>query len=120
MLTPTSREEAGVLVITIDDTAGLNDGRSDGFRQALYDLVQSRQSPKVAADLGPVDYLSSSGVAALVGLKRRIDAQKGQLVLFRLHPYVLDVLRTTKLTQLFQIAPDQASALSLLNPSSSS
>jgi anti-sigma B factor antagonist len=112
MRPPTSREEAGALVITFDDPAGLNDGRSDAFRQALYELVESYPTqPRVAADLSPVDYLSSSGVAVLVGLKRRVDAKQGQLVLCHLHPYVHDVLRVTKLHQLFTIVPDQAMAL---------
>jgi anti-sigma B factor antagonist len=108
---PTTTEEAGVLVITFDDTHGLNDGRSDAFRQSLYEVVQSRPQPRIAADLSPVDYLSSSGVALLVGLKKRVDAQKGKLVLFKLHPYVQDVLRTTKLIQFFTISTDRASAI---------
>ena len=116
MRPPTSREEAGVMIITFDDPAGLNDGRSDRFRQSLYELAMSRPTPRIAADLGPVDYLSSSGVASLVGLKRRIDAIDGQLVLFHLHPYVFDVLRVTKLHQLFAIAADQQSALDRLQP----
>jgi anti-anti-sigma factor len=110
----TTSEEGGVLILTFDDPNGLNDGRSDAFRQSVYELVLSRQQPKVAADLGPVDYLSSSGVAVLVGLKRRVDSQNGRLVLFQLHPYVHDVLRVTKLTQYFTIANDRAAALAAL------
>jgi anti-anti-sigma factor len=111
---PTTSDEGGVLVITFDDPAGLNDGRSDAFRQSIYELVQTRPQPKIAADLSPVDYLSSSGLAALVGLKRRVDAQQGRLVLFQLHPYVHDVLRVTKLTQYFVITSDRASAIASL------
>lgn len=115
MRPPTSSEEAGVLVITFDDPQGLNDGRSDAFRLALYELVEDLEQPRVAADLGPVDYLSSSGVAILVGLKRRVDAKQGKLVLFQLHPYVQDVLRITKLVQFFTISPDRPSALAALS-----
>ena len=71
----------------------------------------------VAADLSPVDYLSSSGVALLVGLKRRVDSHEGKLVLYQLQPYVHDVLRVTKLTQLFDISPDRQSAFALLSAS---
>jgi anti-sigma B factor antagonist len=117
MRPPTTSEDGGVLVITFDDIAALNDGRSDGFRQAIYEIVQSRQRPLIGADMGPIDYLSSSGVALLVGLKRRVDAQNGTLVLYHLHPYVQDVLRVTKLTQLFTITPDRQSAFALLSPS---
>jgi anti-sigma B factor antagonist len=116
MRPPTTSEQAGILVITFDDPASLNDGLSDAFRQTIYDLVKEREQPLVAADLGPVDFLSSSGVALLIGLKRRVDAKKGKLVLYRLQPYVLDVLRITKLLQLFTTAKDRDSAMSMLAP----
>lgn len=115
MRPPTTTEEAGVLVVTFDDPSGLNDGRSDAFRQSLYELIKERPQIRLAADLGPVDYLSSSGVALLVGLKRRVDGQQGHLVLYKLHPYVLDVLRVTKLHQLFTIVADKDSALAALS-----
>jgi anti-sigma B factor antagonist len=117
MRPPTTSEEGGILVVTFDDPSGLNDGRADAFRQALYEVVQAQARPLVAADLGAIDYLSSSGVALLVGLKRRVDAHNGTLVLYHLQPYVYDVLRVTKLTQLFTIAPDRESAFALLSPS---
>lgn len=115
MRPPTTSDEAGILVITFDDPNSLNDGRSDAFRQSIYELVESRSNPHVAADLGPVDYLSSSGVAVLVGLKRRVDAHNGKLVLFQLHPYVQDVLRITKLSNFFTITPDRTSAVAALS-----
>jgi anti-sigma B factor antagonist len=116
MSPPTTSEEAGILVIRFDDPQAMNDGRSDHYRRSLYELLEARPGPpRVAADLGPVDYLSSSGVALLVGLKRRVDAQKGKLVLFQIQPYVADVLRVTRLSQFFVIAEDRRSALALLS-----
>ena len=111
---PTIDEESGHLVIRFDDPQAMNDGRSDVYRRSIYELVESRPNPQVAADLAPIDYLSSSGVALLVGLKRRVDAHQGRLVLFGLQPYVFDVLEVTRLIQLFQIVPDQSTALQLL------
>jgi anti-sigma B factor antagonist len=116
MRPPTTSEEGGILVITFDDPNGVNDGRSDAFRQALYEIVEARPRPRVAADLAKVDYVSSSGLALLVGLKRRVDAHQGTLVLYHLQPYVHDVLRVTKLAQLFTITPDRESAFALLPP----
>jgi anti-sigma B factor antagonist len=63
-----------------------------------------------------VDYLSSSGVAILVGLKRRIDMQHGKLVLFRLQPIVHDLLRVMRLDQYFTFADSEREALALLRP----
>ena len=70
MSTFSTRDESDALVIVFDNAAGLNDFRNNTLRDALYDSVQSRAEPRVALDLQKVDYLSSSGVAILVGLKR--------------------------------------------------
>jgi anti-sigma B factor antagonist len=110
------REEPDGLVVRIDDAAALNDFRSNSFRDSLYETVLNHDGIRVALDLTPVDFLSSSGVAILVGLKRRIDAQHGKLVLFQVQPIVLDCLRITHLTHYFAFAEDETGALALLRP----
>jgi len=116
MSTFNTREERDGLVIGFDDSAGLNDFRSNAFRDALYQTVESCERPRVAMDLGRIDYLSSSGVAILVGIKRRADARQGKLVLFSIQPAVLDLLRVMKLDRYFLFADDETSALSSLRP----
>lgn len=110
------REEPDGVVVRIDDGAALNDFRSNSFRESLYEAVRQPSGIRVALDLGQVDYLSSSGVAILVGLKRRIETNQGKLVLFRVQPIALDSLRITHLLQLFAIADDEPAALALLRP----
>jgi anti-sigma B factor antagonist len=110
------REEPDALVITIDEAAALNDFRSNSFRESLYETVQNHEAARVALDLGRVDFLSSSGVAILVGLKRRLDGKQGKLVLFRVQPVVQDLLRITRLTQYFAFADGEEQALAALRP----
>ncbi len=111
-----TREEPDGLIITLDNPAGLNDFRSSAFRDSLYETVQARDVPRVAFDMKAIDYLSSSGVAILVGLKRRIDAKNGRLVLFGVQPIVFDLLKIMKLTQYFAFADDEGPALASLRP----
>jgi anti-sigma B factor antagonist len=110
------REEPDILVIKIDEASALNDFRSNTFRDSLYDAVQTFEGNRIALDLGQVDFLSSSGVAILVGLKRRVDAKLGKLVLFEVQPIVQDLLRVTRLTQYFTFADTEPNALALLRP----
>jgi anti-sigma B factor antagonist len=110
------REESDGLIISVEDPASLNDFRSSTFRDTLYQTVQSRKDPRIAVDLAAVDYLSSSGVAILVGLKRRIDTQNGKLVLFRVQPIVHDLLQVMRLNQYFTFADTEREALALLRP----
>ena len=109
-----AREEPEGLVVRVDDTAALNDFRSNPFRDDIYETVQSYPSGRIALDLSAVDFLSSSGVALLVGLKRRVDGQQGKLVLFAVQPVVHDLLRVTRLLQYFTFADTEAEALESL------
>ncbi len=114
---PKIRDQGGVLILTLDDLATVNDGQAVAPRQAIYKAASDGASPRVAVDLSAIDFLSSSGVAMLIGLKRRIEAKGGRMVLFGIHPYVRDLFLVMKLVDLFQIVDGQDDALALL-PSS--
>jgi anti-sigma B factor antagonist len=111
-----TREEADALIITFDGATGLNDFRNNALRDSLYDLVQNRDEPRVALDLLKVDYLSSSGVAILVGLKRRVETRNGKLALYHVQGVVKDLLHVMKLDRYFPIADDEHAALASLRP----
>jgi anti-sigma B factor antagonist len=111
-----THEDAGVLVINLDNPVALNDFRSTTFREGLYELVETRPDPRIAIDLAAIDYLSSSGVAILVGLKRRVDNRQGKLVLCSVQPLVCDLLRVMRLNQYFSFAKDEPEALAMLRP----
>jgi anti-sigma B factor antagonist len=111
-----TREVSDGVVISLDSPVALNDFRSNAFREALYEFVQARVDPRIVVDLAAIDYLSSSGVAILVGLKRRVDLQHGKLVLCRVQPLVGDLLRVMRLNQYFNFANDETDALALLRP----
>jgi anti-sigma B factor antagonist len=111
-----TREVDGVLIVTLEESTGINDGQSDAYRQKIYEAVEDLPRPRVAIDLAPIDFLSSSGVAMLIGLRRRVAAAQGALVLFGLHPYVQDLLKVMKILPLFRVAVDEPGALALLSP----
>ncbi len=112
----TTRAESDVLVVQFETAAGLNDFRNNTLRDALYELVQTRTEPYFVVDLQKVDYLSSSGVAMLVGLKRRMEARGGKIVFFHIQPIVRDLLAMTRLDRFFTIAEDEPQALASLRP----
>lgn len=114
-MSPFSASEGpDALVLTIDEPGALNDFRSNAFRDSLYETVLTNGGGRVALDLSQVDFLSSSGVAILVGLKRRVDGLTGKLVIFGVQPVVQDLLKITRLTQYFTFADDEPGALALL------
>jgi anti-sigma B factor antagonist len=80
--------------------------------------VLSRDEPLLALDMLKVDYLSSSGVAILVGLKRRIDTRHGKIILFHVQPIVFDLLKVMKLDRYLPLAGDEHEAIASLRPAS--
>ena len=112
----TTQAKSEILVVQFETAAGLNDFRNNALRDALYELVQTRPETSFAVDLEKVDYLSSSGVSILVGLKRRIEARGGKIVFYHIQPVVRDLLAMTKLDGFFSIAEDEPQALASLRP----
>jgi anti-sigma B factor antagonist len=104
-------QTGGVLVVRVGGAA-LNDFQGADVRLGLYEILAKTPEPRVAMDLSGVDFVSSTGIALLIGTKRRVDSGQGQLVLFGLHPEIHDLFSSMKLTALFDIAPNQAEALS--------
>jgi anti-sigma B factor antagonist len=114
MLSMTTHEVSGVLVITLEVSVDSNDEGQAAQRQALYRAIQDRVDPRFAVDLGKVSYMSSADFGFLISVKRRVDARKGKLVIFDIDSYILDTLATMKLLSLFRIADDLTGALLLL------
>ncbi len=112
----TAREDADVVIVRFDNSSGLNDFRNNALRESLYEMVAARNEPRFAVDLQRIDYLSSSGVAILVGLKRRVEAKSGKIYLFRVQPVVFDLLAVMKLDQYFSIVDDEKTAMESLRP----
>jgi len=112
--TPIETDEA--LVVRLDNPERFNDFRSDDYRESLYHSVLSKPEPHVALDLSPLDHLSSTGIAILVGLKRRVEAERGKLVLFCMPPFLQELMIGMKLDNFFAIADCEQDALALLRP----
>jgi anti-sigma B factor antagonist len=111
-----TRTEEDVLLINFDSAGALNDFRNNSLRDSLYELVQGQPQPLFAANLSNVDFLSSSGISTLVGLKKRIEARGGKIVLYHLQPVVRDVLSVMQLDRFFIIASDEEKAVASLRP----
>jgi anti-anti-sigma factor len=113
------RTEGDVQLMKIVESAALNEGQAVGLRQAFNAAIEVKDPLQVAMDLSAIDYISSTGIAFLIGAKRRIEARLGHFVLFGLLPEVLELFTVMKLVSLFEIAEDEARALELFPPSPS-
>ena len=114
MLNFTTNEAAGVLIIAFEPTDEANYDWQSTQREYLYKLIETREDPRFAIDLGEINYLASSEIGFLVTLKRRIDRRKGKVVFFGISAYLSDIFRTTNLTKVLEMVDSRTEALARL------
>jgi anti-sigma B factor antagonist len=69
---------------------------------------------RLVLDFGTVQAIDSAGVGALVAILKAVRRTRGRMVLIGVGDQVLSVLRTIRLTSVFEIHPDEAAALAAL------
>lgn len=102
----------GVAVVSFLDTAALMEGdRVDKLAKELFDLIDEKKFTKVLLNLYNTGYMSSAMLAQLVRLHRKMQAVKGKVRLCALRPPIIDAFRVSQFDKLFEIFPDEPSAL---------
>jgi anti-sigma B factor antagonist len=114
MLSFTTNELKGVLVIAFEASDEAAPDWQMSQRDWLYKLIESHPGPRFAIDLSDVHYLASSEIGFLVTLKRRIDRRQGKVVMFGASEYVHGLFGTMNLTRFFDIADSLTAALAKL------
>jgi anti-sigma B factor antagonist len=105
-------EEGGVAVIMILETAAMMEGdKVEELARELFDLIESRRYTKVLLNLSNAGYMSSAMLAQLVRLHRKMQAVKGKVRLCALRPPVMDAFKVSQFDRLFEIFPDESSAM---------
>ena len=95
-----SRDKYTNRVTTINCHGRLVSDTASQLKQVVKQLIP--QGGRILIDLGDVQHLDSSGLGTLVGLKvSAINAGYCTLELVNLSPRVAELLRLTKLLQLF-------------------
>jgi anti-sigma B factor antagonist len=80
----------------------------------LEHLVTAKGYARLLLNFAGVRYLSSEMLAALVGFGKAMDQRGGRVQFCGLDPLMRDLLRTTNLDRVFDIAADEAEALGIL------
>ena len=81
------------------------------MRKVLLREVRENRTPRVICNLTQVGYIDSSGIASFVeGLKASRDIGS-RLILFGLSPVAREVLRLSRLLNIFEIYEDEEQAM---------
>lgn len=110
--TITVKHVEGVAVVSFPETVSMFEGdKVQAVGKELMDLVASRKEPKVLLNLSNAHFISSAMLAHLVKLHRTIQDAKGRIKLCGLRPVIRDAFKVSNFDRIFEIYPDETSAL---------
>jgi len=104
-----TRQVGNATVLDVSGRITLGEGNI-ALREIVRDLADKGQK-RVVLILGNVQYIDSSGVGELVKTHTTLRNQGGQLKLASLNKRVSDLLHMTRLSAVFDIQTDEASAI---------
>jgi anti-sigma B factor antagonist len=110
--TVTSRQANGAVVADIIGKIALAEG-TGMLRETVRNFLEHGHN-RILLNLEGVDFIDSAGLGELVRSHASIRSRGGQLKLVNPSASVHHLLRITKLDRVFDIVPDEASALSSL------
>jgi anti-sigma B factor antagonist len=105
----TYREVGDVAVVDFSGKITLGEG-SATLRKLVRELVENGRR-KILLNLADVDYIDSSGIGELVGAYTTVRSASGELKLVYLTKRVRDIIQITRLFTVFDVQPDEASAV---------
>jgi anti-sigma B factor antagonist len=104
-----TRQIGDVIVLDISGRITLGEGNAM-LRETVRDLAD-KGNRRIVLNMGEVNYIDSSGLGELVKTHTTIQNKGGELKLTNLNRRVHDLLQTTRLSTVFDIQKDEASAL---------
>jgi len=105
----TTRQVGDVTVIDAAGRITLGEGAS-AFREAIRDIA-AKGNAKVLLNLSEITYIDSSGIGELVRTYMSVIKRDGEMKVVGLTDKAEEILKITKLYQVFQEFQDERSAL---------
>lgn len=101
-----SYSEDQVQIVEIDSVR-IDAGNAPEFKDEILQFINGAG---IIIDFRNLEFIDSSGLSALVYLHKQAQNSNISLKLANLSPRIMDILKTTGLTQILQIYPDVESA----------
>ncbi|HLH00931.1 MAG TPA: STAS domain-containing protein [Bryobacteraceae bacterium] len=102
-------EVEGVWVLHLQGSITLGEG-TNHLRELIHDVLAAGKR-KIVLNMAEVHYMDSSGLGELIAAHQTVQRQGGHLKLLKLTPRVKDLVQLTKVHRIFEVFPDEASAV---------
>ena len=107
-------------VAVLDIRGRITMGEGNVMLRETVRALAEKGTKKIVLNLGEVHYIDSAGIGELVRTHTTVRNQGGRLKLVNLNKPVNDLLQITKLSAVFDLEKDEASAIRSLSGSSAS
>ena len=88
--------------------------RFEAEAESLLNLWETTDAKNLIIDFHRTDYFGSTALGFLVGLRKRVQSRKGEMVLCCLSDHETEILAVTKLGKMWSICPSREEALQLI------
>ena len=101
----------GITVVHFVDDKIVSDDTIQAVFDELFGLVDQARPARVLLNFRDVSLLSSTALASLMHLDKRLRQNRGKLRLCGFKPGQIELFRVTGLDKVFDLYPDEPSAL---------
>ncbi len=102
-------EVEGVFVLHLQGSITLGEDTRK-LRDLVHDTLETGKT-RILLNMAEVHYLDSSGLGELIAAYTTVKHRGGQLKLMKLTPRVRDLVQLTKVHSIFEVFPDEESAV---------
>ena len=110
----TVTDKGDVTIVGFVDRKILDESSIQDLGIELFSLIESEGVRRLVLNFTRVDFLSSAALGKLTTLDRKVKAAKGKLKLCCIRPEIYEVFKITRLDRLFEIHPDEESAVAAI------
>jgi len=97
-------------IITFTDEKILEEREIVELQVSLMGVIEQSEKTNLILDFTNVKFLSSAVLGLLIRVSKKIYEQDGQLRLCNISPRIYEIFKITRLTKIFDILPDRATA----------
>ncbi len=107
----TVAEEGTVTIVRFVDSKIRDEDQIQVLGDELFSLVDNDNTKSLLLNFEDVEIMSSAALGKLIRLDKKVKKSEGKLKLCSICANIYEVFSITKLDQMYDIHPDQASAL---------
>jgi anti-anti-sigma factor len=102
----------GIAVVSFLESVSMFEAdKVQAVGRELIDLIVAKRYPKLLLNMTNAGFVSSAMLAHLVKVLNKAKEVRGKLRLCNLRPPVMDAFRVSNFDKIFEIFPDETSAL---------